>query len=116
MKTSQLEHFVVAADELHFVRASQRLGISRQKLMSSIAAVEREYGGRPLFDPQASETRLTRAGEQAVVQAKLELAKPSTPPPAPPRPPGGKAKASKGQGRAPVVKGEPKPFKKRQGR
>jgi len=31
-------------------------------------------------------------------------------------PAGGKAKASKGKGRAPSVKGQPKPFKKRQGR
>lgn len=116
MKTSQLQHFVVAAEELHFVRAAQRLGISRQKLMSSLAAVEAEYGGRALFDPAPAETRLTRAGEQALEAAHAELAKPSTPPPAPPRPAGGKARASKGQGRAPVVKGEPKPFKKRQGR
>ncbi|VXB10826.1 Transcriptional regulator (fragment) [Frigoribacterium sp. 9N] len=32
------------------------------------------------------------------------------------RPAGGKAKASKGKGRTPAVKGQPKPFKKRQGR
>ena len=31
-------------------------------------------------------------------------------------PAGGKAKASKGVGRAPRVKGQPKPYKKRQGR
>ena len=52
----------------------------------------------------------------AVVVAEEELASPSTPP-APPAPPaGGKAKASKGKGRTPAVKGQPKPFKKRQGR
>ena len=31
-------------------------------------------------------------------------------------PAGGKAKANKGKGRAPIVKGQPKPYKKRQGR
>lgn len=115
MKTSQLRHFVVAAEELHFVRAAQRLEISRQKLNSSIAAVEALYG-KALFDPGAAETRLTKTGERALEDALAELAKPSTPPEPAPRPAGGKAKASKGQGRAPVVKGEPKPFKKRQGR
>jgi hypothetical protein len=115
VKTSQLHHFMVAAEELHFLRAAQKLDISRQKLTSSIAAVEAEYGAT-LFDRGAAETRLTRAGERALEDARAELAKPSTPPPPPPRPAGGKAKASKGKGRAPVVKGEPKPFPKRQGR
>lgn len=114
-KVAQLRHFVVAAEELHMLRAAQKLGISRQKLTSSILAVEADYD-RALFDPQSAETRLTKTGERALADALTELAKPSTPPPAPPRPAGGKAKASKGKGRAPVVKGEPKPFKKRQGR
>ena len=115
MKISHLRHFVAAAEELHFVRAAERLGISRQKLDSSIAAVEAEYG-KSLFDRTATPTRLTKAGEAALADAHVELAKPSTPAAPPPRPAGGKAKASKGRGRAPVVKGEPKPFKKRQGR
>lgn len=115
MKTSHLQHFVVTAEELHFVRAAQRLEISRQKLNSSLAAVELQYG-RALFVSEADGIRLTKTGQQALADALEELAKPSTPPPPPPRPAGGKAKASKGQGRAPVVKGEPKPFKKRQGR
>ncbi|GAA4685484.1 LysR family transcriptional regulator [Frondihabitans cladoniiphilus] len=115
IKVSHLRHFVVAADELHFLRAAQKLEISRQKLNSSLAAVELQYG-KALFVTDGGETRLTKTGEQALRDAREELAQPSTPPPAPPRPAGGKAKASKGQGRAPVVKGEPKPFKKRQGR
>lgn len=116
-KVAQLRHFVVAAEELHFPRAAQKLDISRQKLTSSIAAVEADYGKSLfVFDTGSPEPRLTRAGEQALADARDELAKPSTPPVAPPRPAGGKARASKGKGRAPVVKGEPKPFKKRQGR
>lgn len=116
MKIAQLRHFVVAAEELHFPRAAQKLDISRQKLTSSIAAIEAEYG-RALFDRSGPVPRLTRAGQQALADAYEELAKPSTPPPAPPVPAGGKAKATgKGVGRGKVLKGQPKPFKKRQGR
>lgn len=116
MKTSQLRHFVVAAEELHFPRTCEQLGISRQKLESSLAAVQNNYE-KNLFDRSGLVPRLTKAGEQALHDAREELAKPSTPTPPPPKPAGGKAKArGKGVGRAPVVKGEPKPFKKRQGR
>lgn len=116
-KVAQLRHFVVTAEELHFPRAAQKLDISRQKLNSSLAAVEADYG-RALFtfDAGSPEPRLTKMGERALADAREELSRPSTPAPADPRPAGGKAKASKGKGRAPVVKGEPKPFKKRQGR
>ncbi|MBT1635900.1 LysR family transcriptional regulator [Clavibacter tessellarius] len=115
MKISHQRHFVVAAEVLHHPKAADQLGISRAKLASSIRAVEEHYG-KSVFDPQATETRLTKAGRLAYEEALEELAKPSTPP-EPPRPPaGGKAKASKGQGRAPVVKGQPKPYKRTQGR
>jgi len=115
VKISHLRHFVAAAEDLHPPRTAERLGISRQKLASSIAAVEEAWGGA-VFDLRDDPPRLTRTGRQALEAAHEELAKPSTPP-EPPRPPaGGKAKASKGTGRAPVVKGQPKPFKKRQGR
>ena len=114
MKTSHLRHFLVAAEVLHFPVAADKLGISRQKLESSIEALELEFGQK-LFDRDASPYRLTKAGQAAIVVAEEELASPSTPPP--PAPPGGgKAKASKGKGRTPAVKGQPKPFKKRQGR
>jgi hypothetical protein len=55
---------------------------------------------------------LTDEGTTFVEEAAARVAKAPTPPVNR----GGKAKASKGKGRAPVVKGEPKPFKKRQGR
>ncbi|MCM6763009.1 LysR family transcriptional regulator [Rathayibacter sp. ZW T2_19] len=114
MKISQLRHFVAVAEELHFVRAAEKLGISRQKLDSSVAAVELELG-RPLFEPGAARTVLTAAGRQRLAQAREELAalgdEPGISAPA-----GGKAKASKGTGRAPVVKGQPKPYKRRQSR
>jgi hypothetical protein len=49
-------------------------------------------------------------------RAHMELAEFDDRPPAPVAPPGGKAKASKGTGRAPIVKGEPRPYKNRQSR
>lgn len=115
MKTSHLRHFLVAAEVLHFPVAADKLGISRQKLESSIEALELEFGAK-LFDRDVTPYRLTKAGKAAVVVAEDELASPSTPTPPPPPPAGGKAKASKGKGRTPAVKGQPKPFKKRQGR
>jgi len=51
-----------------------------------------------------------------LVTAREEIAAAPAPAEKPVVPAGGKAKASKGRGRAPVVKGQPKPYKKRQGR
>lgn len=114
MKIGQLRHFVAVAEELHFVRAAERLGISRQKLDSSVAAVELDLG-KPLFEPGAVATTLTAAGRQRLASAREELAALGDEPEAAPTS-GGKAKASKGTGRAPVVKGQPKPYKRRQSR
>ena len=84
MKTSHLRHFLVAAEVLHFPVAADKLGISRQKLESSIEALELEFGQK-LFDRDASPYRLTKAGRAAVVVAEEELASPSTPPKPPTR-------------------------------
>ena len=76
MKTSHLRHFLVAAEVLHFPVAADKLGISRQKLESSIEALELEFGTK-LFDRNATPYRLTKAGQAAVVVAEEELASPS---------------------------------------
>lgn len=109
-----LRYFVAVAEELHFARAAENLNISRAKLGSAIRKLEDEVG-YPLFDPTAKPTRLSKAGNLLLVEARQELAKPQ-PPKAPKPPAGGKAKASKGVGRAPAVKGAPKPAKRRQSR
>ncbi|QHC66917.1 LysR family transcriptional regulator [Rathayibacter sp. VKM Ac-2759] len=114
MKISQLRHFVVVAEELHFVRAAEKLGISRKRLDSSVEAVELD-DGRVLFEPGAAATTLTAAGRQRLASAREELAALGAEEAAPPKS-GGKAKASKGTGRAPIVKGQPKPYKRRQSR
>ncbi|MCU1404820.1 MAG: putative transcriptional regulator [Glaciihabitans sp.] len=113
MDITLLRYFVAVAEELHFARAAENLNISRAKLGSGIRKLE-EQVGFPLFDPTARPTRMTKAGELLLVEARLELAKPQQPK-APKPPAGGKAKASKGKGRAPAVKGQPQP-NKRQGR
>lgn len=115
MNATQLLRFVAVAEELHFPRAAQNLGIPLASLYSSIDKLEAEVG-RPLLTRGDGPTTLTPAGVVLLAHAEQELAAAPPLPPQPPVPGGGKAKASKGKGRAPVVKGQPKPFKKRQGR
>ena len=115
MKITHLRHFVAVAEEMHFVRAANSLGISRAKLDSSIRTLETEIGS-DLFDRRQETTTLTGAGEALLERARSELADFDNRPPAPAAPPGGKARASKGKGRAPIVKGEPRPYKNRQSR
>ncbi|MFG6445214.1 LysR family transcriptional regulator [Microbacterium sp. P06] len=113
-RLQSLVRFVAAAEELHFPRAAETLGISLPALYSGIEKVEAEVG-HPLFTRENGKTSLTAAGEVFLDEARRQIAETPTSERSP-APAGGKAKASKGKGRAPVVKGEPKPFKKRQGR
>ncbi|WP_337006335.1 MULTISPECIES: LysR family transcriptional regulator [unclassified Microbacterium] len=114
MKISLLRRFVVLADERHFPRAAEKLGIPLASLYTSIDKLEAEVG-HPLVHRDGP-TRLTRVGELFLVEAQAEVATAPEPVKSAPAPAGGKAKASKGKGRAPAVKGQPKPYKKRQGR
>lgn len=114
MNTTQLVRFVAVAEELHFPRAADRLGIPLASLYSSMDKLEAEVG-HALFTKEHGSTRLTQAGVLLLEEAKEQIAA-APPVEKPVVPAGGKAKASKGKGRAPSVKGQPKPFKKRQGR
>lgn len=116
MKIRDLVHFVAAADTLHFPRAAEKLGVSLPVLYSSIDRLEEEVG-HPLFTKDGGKPRLTPAGT-LLADARAEVAAAPAPAVAPKQKAsgGGKAKASKGSGRAPIVKGQPKPYKKRQGR
>lgn len=114
VKISLLRRFIAVAEELHFPRAAEKLGIPLASLYTSIDKLEDEVGDS-LFhrdDP----TRLTKVGELLVAEARAQVAAAPAPVKNTPAPRGGKAKASKGKGRAPAVKGQPKPYKKRQGR
>ncbi|MBO0979290.1 LysR family transcriptional regulator [Microbacterium sp. SD291] len=113
MKIIHLRRFVAVADTLHFPRAAEALGTSLAAVYSSIEKLEEEVG-HPLIT-RGGETRLTPAGTALLPEAREMIAAAPTPPPKP-APSGGKAKASKGKGRTPAVKGQPKPYKKRQGR
>jgi hypothetical protein len=110
-----LTRFVVAAEELHFPRAAHSLGIPLAALYSSIEKLEAQVG-QSLFIRDHGKPRLTQAGILLLTTAKEEIAAAPAPAKAPAAPAGGKAKASKGKGRTPAVKGQPKPYKKRQGR
>lgn len=115
MNITLLVRFVAVAEELHFPRAAKALDIPLASLYSSIAKLEEQVGA-PLFVRNSAETRPTEAGALFLVTAREEIAAAPAPAVKPVVPAGGKAKASKGNGRAPAVKGQPKPYKKRQGR
>lgn len=116
MNITALRRFVAVVDaDLHFPRAADALGIPLASLYTSIDQLDDEVG-HPLLAKQGAGWQLTPAGVLLLAEARERIA---AAPPAATTPPvrgGGKAKASKGKGRAPIVKGQPKPYKKRQGR
>jgi DNA-binding transcriptional LysR family regulator len=111
-----LRRFVTLVEhDLHVPRAAQKLDIPLASLYTTIDKLEEETG-HPLFTRAKSGWTLTAAGELLLEEARRQIAAAPAPVAKPKAARGGKAKASKGKGRAPVVKGEPKPYKKRQGR
>jgi hypothetical protein len=111
-----LERFVAVVDAgVHVPRAADALGVPLASLHTSLDKLESEVG-HPLFTRAKAGWTLTPAGVLLLTEARRRIAAAPASAPKPKVPAGGKAKASKGKGRAPVVKGQPKPFKKRQGR
>lgn len=72
MKISLLRRFVVLADELHFPRAAEKLGIPLASLYTSIDKLEAEVG-HPIVHRDGP-TRLTPVGELLLVEARAEVA------------------------------------------
>ncbi len=72
MDIRQLECFVAVAEELHFRKAGERLGLSQSALSERISALEQELGAR-LFFRTTRQVSLTQAGAKFVQDAKKIL-------------------------------------------
>lgn len=69
MEIREIEAFFVLAEELHFGRAAQRLGVSPGRVSQLLAALERRLG-RQLVLRSSRTVELSDAGEQFLAEAK----------------------------------------------
>jgi DNA-binding transcriptional LysR family regulator len=72
MELRHLRCFVALADELHFGRAAERIGIEQSPFSRAIRELENELGVR-LFTRTSRRTQITRAGERLLVEARRIL-------------------------------------------
>lgn len=73
MELSQIRAFVAVAEELHFGRAAERLGMAQPPLSRTIRALEAELG-TPLFQRTTRSVSLSSAGHTLYEPAKHMLA------------------------------------------
>lgn len=72
LELRHLRWVVALADELHFARAADRLGMSRQSLSNRVRAIEAELG-HALFVRTTRRVALTPAGEAFLPHARQAL-------------------------------------------
>src|SRR4051812_50151472 len=59
----ELRLFLVLAEELHFGRAAERLGLTTSRVSQTVRALERKLGDQPLFRRTSRVVELTEAGQ-----------------------------------------------------
>lgn len=72
LETRLLTHFVTVAEELHFTRAAERLGMAQPALSRSIARLERSVGV-PLLKRTSRTVSLTPAGAEFLADCRILL-------------------------------------------
>ncbi|MEA1673791.1 LysR family transcriptional regulator [Nitrospirillum sp. BR 11163] len=73
MDIRHLRYFTAVAEELHFTRAAEKLGIRQPPLSQQIQQLEREIGS-PLFHRLSRGVELTAVGASFLEDAKAILA------------------------------------------